>query len=141
MTELQNIGLVYEAMYTGKDPVFSPDFEQLPESMPYGFWVNQDGAFVTFTSKVGSHEEIIQDLVKDDDYAKKLVTYYGSYYRYAYSVLKLIRVACETLRGKKIMFYKYPDKPKISRKAMDTINDLAMMYDCTLEYDGSTTDP
>lgn len=143
MTELQNIGLVYEAMYTGKNPEFTPDFQQLPEKMPYGFWIKQDGSFVTFTDKVGTHEEIIDDLVKDSEYAKKLVKYYGSYYRYAYEVLKLVRVALETLKVplKRTLYYQFPDHSKISPKALATIKDIAMMYDCEIVYDGSKSDP
>lgn len=122
-------------------PVFTSDFKKLPQLIPDGFWVNQSGEFVTLDNLYGSHEDIIDRLASDMPNGKKLCQYYKSYYLFAYNILKLVRVACETLSGKCTLFYQFPDKSKISNKAMGTIQDIAMMYDCTVEYDGSSLDP
>lgn len=119
------------------------DFSKLPENPPYGFWVSPSGEF--FPVRFEAHNDIASKIIKQrllDSYQK----HEGFRVRPVPSTFLIsknyVRVV---IHGKKLYTDTviYPDmmrsdsKPKsypMTPKAKATIVDMAIMYDCDIQW-------
>ena len=126
MTELQNIGLVYEAMYVeSTDVPFTKDFNTLPDTCPYGFWVNSSGEFLYMVEPI--HGDFVDMKLSEMPNGEEIRDKFSDdIYGIAFTLFKWVRV----VRGPGTkLYYASSNVDLISRQAMLTIQDLAMLYD------------